>query len=356
MGYVDNPFAPVTQDERVVMNHLRTTLNRLSPRVQQAILSDLTHGDIPQLEDWTSERETSDPIPESVHLIGLSKYPPADSTLDLDVKKGRGPVDLYSEVDGVGVAIEGKTKQTLGEEQLSRYATELDADTFTTVSWSDFHRALSEHRTDMDPYPAGLADEFLDYLERINLRKPHRVAKYVWGDGGGVKQIRVEEAGDSLNVIWKAKATEGQGKQDERVLSWDEFCDLFDDIENKHSREFIRRLFVDLELPTQQPELDGDTVIGEIDPVREKVSNDHFLRLNYHDDDNALKLRTVRNSPGGTVGAPLNPGRDRWVWYTKEKELRELLRPQEDLPGFEPEFREILFLERDYDRVKSQLW
>lgn len=338
------------------MNHLRSLLNRLSPEIQQAILSDLASTNIPPLNGWTSERETGDPVPESVHLIGLCKYPPADGALDLDSKSGGGPVDLYSEADGVGVAIEGKTRQSLRQEQLSRYATELSADSYTTVSWSDLHRVLSEHRSNMDPYPAGLTNDFLDYLKRIGLHKPHRVAKYVWGDGDGNKQIRVEEAGDDLNVIWQAKATKGQGKQDKRVLSWDQFCELFDDIERKHSQDLIRRLFVNLNPPAQQPEFDGNTVIGEIDPIREGVSDEHFLRLNYHEDDNAVKLRTVRNSEGGTVGAPYNPGTDRWVWYTERNELPELLEPQEHLPGFESEFRKALFLERNYDRVRSQLW
>lgn len=355
MGYTDNPFAPVTQDERVVMNHLRTLLNRISPSVQQAILSNLTSTDVPQLTNWTTQRETNDPVPDSVHLVGLSKYPPADGILDLSTEPGSGPVDLYSETDSVGVAIEGKTKESLQEEQLSRYITELNADSYTTVSWSDLYRTLSEHRIDMGPYPAGLTNEFLEYLEQIDLHKPHRVAKYVWGDGEGEKQIRVEENEGGLSVIWRAKAAGGQGKQDERVLSWDEFCKLFKDIENRHSQGLVRRVFVNLEPPTQQPELDGDTIIGEINPVREEVSNEHFLRLNYHGDDKALKLRTVRNSKGGTVGSPLTPGRDQWVWYTEKKELTKLLKPQH-LPGFDREFRELLFLERDHDRVKSQLW
>jgi hypothetical protein len=356
MSLVDNPFAPVTQDERVVLNHLRSLLNRLSPEIQQSVLSDLVSADIPPLNGWTSERQTSDPVPETVHLIGLCKYPPADGALELQAESGGGPVDLYSETDGVGVAIEGKTRGSLRQEQLSRYATELNTESYTTISWSDLHRALSEHRANMSPYPAGLTDDFLDYLKRIDLHKPHRVAQYIWGNGDGKKQIRVEKAEGDLNVIWKAKATKGQGKQDERVLSWDEFCELFDDIERKHGRDLVRRLFVNPSPPAQQPEFGGDTVIGEINPIRDGVPDEHFLRLNYHEDDKAVKLRTVRNSEGGTVGAPYNPGTDRWVWYTENNELPELLEPQQHLPGFESEFREDLFLKRNYERVRSQLW
>jgi hypothetical protein len=359
MDLVDNPFAPVTQDERVVLNHLRSLLNRLSPEIQQAVLSDLASIDIPPLNYWTSERETGDPVPESVHLIGLSKYPPVDGALELHSKPGGGPVDLYSETDDVAVAIEGKTKSSLRQEQLSRYATELSADSHTMVSWSSLYRSLSEYTSNMNPYPAGLTEDFLDYLKYIGLHKPHRAAKYVWGDGDGKKLIRVEESGDDLNVIWKAKATQGQGKHDKRVLSWEEFCELFDDIERKHGRDLVRRLFVNLNPPAQQPELNGNTVIGEIDPIREGVSDEHFLRLNYHggdDGDIAIKLRTVRHSEGGTVGAPYNPGTDCWVWYTKDNELPKLLDPQDHLPGFESEFRETLFLERDYDQVRSRLW
>lgn len=356
MGYTDNPFAPVTDDERIVMHHLKTVLNRLSPDIQKELFSELTGARITRLEEWESEHETGDSTPESAHLIGLSKHPPVDGVLELGPQSGGGPVDLYSEKDGVGVAIEGKTKGSLRDEQLSRYATTLNTDSYTTASWSDLYRLLSEFTSDMRPYPAGLVDEFLDYLEHIELHQPHQVARYVWGESDGVKRIRVEEGENGLTVSFKVEATEGQGKKDERVLSWDEFCELFDDVESRHGREFIRRVFVDGEPPFQQPELDGDTVLGQIDPIRPEVEDENYLRLNFHEDNNVVKLRTVRPSEGGTVGSPYSPYSDGFVWYVEEYELPETLERQPNLPGFDPEFREMLFLERDDSRVKSNLW
>jgi len=356
MGYADNPFAPITEKERIVMNHLKTLLNRISPENQQSIFSDLTDQDIPELSEWTSERETSDPVPDTVHLIGLSKHPPVDDNIELSTKSGDGPIDLYSKSKGVGVAIEGKTKESLREGQLSRYATELNSDSCTIISWSDLYRVFSRYKSEMHRYPSGLVDEFLAYLEQIQLHKPHQAAKYVWGDGDGVKQIRVEQDSKEVIVIWKVEASTGSGKRDTRRFSWSEFCTLFESIQNRHGEGFIRRIFVDAEPPFQQPELDTDTVLGEIDPIRDNIGDENYLRLNYHQDGRALKLRTVRPSKGGTVGMPYSPSTDGYVWYTHKYELLELLEPQLDLPGFNPEFREALFVDRDLNEVKSHLW
>lgn len=356
MGYVDNPFAPITDDERIVMNHLKTVFNRLSPEVQQSVITELTGLDMPCFTEWVSEHETAKATPESAHLIGLSKHPPVGDSVELGTQSGGGPVDLYTEKKGVGVAIEGKTRGSLWTGQLSRYSTELNSDSYTTVSWSDLYRVLSDLRDEMRPYPAGLTDEFLDYLEQVGLHKPQQLAKYVWGDSDGVKLIRVVEEGSELTVVFSVKATEGQGRHDERRLSWDEFCELFDDVEERHGREFIKRVFVNGEPPHQQPELDGDTVLGEIDPIRPNVGDENYLRLNFHGNQNAVKLRTVRPTEGGTVGQPYSPSTDGFVWYVEEQELPKTLKSQPDKPGFDPEFRKLLFVDRDSDKVISNLW
>ena len=53
---------------------------------------------------------------------------------------------------------------------------------------------------------------------------------------------------------------------------------------------------------------------------------------------------------------PYSLGTDRYVWYTHKYELPELLKPQLNLPGFDPEFREALFVDRDLNKVKYHLW
>ncbi|QIO25294.1 hypothetical protein [Haloarcula sp. JP-L23] len=354
MGFADNPFAPVTHDERTVMNHLKTVFNRLSPEVQREIINELTGEKIPAIDGWVSERETNEPSPETVHLIGLSKEPPVD--FGIEESSGGGPVDLFTKADQTGIAIEGKTRDSIRNEQMSRYAEALSANSTTNVSWSDLYRALERMQPEMAAYPAGLVDEFLVYLESIDLHNPHQTAKYVWGNDDGIKEIQVVESDGELLVIWRVQAAEGQGKQDTRVLQWDEFTELFEDIESRHGQDFVERIFVNGEAPYKQPELDSDTVLGEIDPIRDHVDDDNFLRLNYHEDNNSVKLRTVRPSEGGTVGMPHNPGTDRYVWYAQDDELPQLLATTSETPGFDKEFRQVLFRDRHRSKVRAHLW
>jgi len=376
--YADNPFAPpVTTKETVVMHNLKTLLNRLDPSNTAAVLTELLGEDGPAVSQWERERDTSLQTPKTVYLIGLSKHPPSAKSIDPSSEDGGGTVDLFGQAEDAAIAVEGKTRLSLSQSQLGRYKRALGADSYQTISWSDVYRALDTHRDRMDPYPAGLTGEFLDYLTLIDLHRPHKLAEYAWGepaasadsasagddriqDADGIGQILVRAGADAsletLEVHWHVEDADGGAKQDSRTMPWDTFTDLFDDIEQRHGQNFVDRTFVDAEPIDANLDGDDDIVIGQTQTVKDMhEGSDYVLELQYLESDEKVALRAVEPGTDGDRGKVRN-AQERYSWDAHPEELQTVLTPSDRRPGFDKQFRQSLFSDRDPEAVATHLW
>lgn len=383
MGQPNNPFAPLTTDELTVVGHLRTLLTRLDPVITQKILTDLVGEKVPEVTGWEVEgtiQSGNDPDitldqedhHQQTYLLGLAKQPPVLTEAQLKETNGDGGggrVDLYS--TDLRIIIEAKTNGSLAKSQLNRYYKSIGADAYRTISWADVHRAIESHQEAMDPYPRGLAQDFLEFLTATELSIPQRIARREYASGGqkGVKKLIISDDPPlTVTFVHEWTKAEQAGDRDQSnpsirqtsdckrwPFTWEEFVALFEDIESRVSRDFIEDTFVAERDFDNRTSFSGKTVLGAIDPILDRIDDsDRELRFVYVPGNHALKLGHRETASGGPIGRPVNYELDGWM-LTCGEGTDLLATHTERNPGFEKDLREALFLERDKETVRMNL-
>jgi len=357
-----NPFAPVTNDEVTVVNHLQTLLLKLDSGLVQEVLNDIVGEEIPVFDNWQTEKQVAsgehpeidapDGANKNTFLLGLSEQPAVITDADLeatDVESDEGRVDLYATGPGLFI-IEAKTIGSLSESQLTRYQNSLPGETkFKTISWADLSQALEAVKPKMSQYERGLTEDYLTFLDEAGLGVPHRLVQrpYVKEDGTtGLKKFAIK-GGEPLSIEFSWE--ENGVTQNTIELDWQQFVELFEQVDP----DVLDAAFV------QSGDFDGSdrfndsTELGAIDPLMDSDSN-IALKFVYSTNGNALKLGH-RLDEGGKVGSPRGKGRQAWMIAPGEgTDL--FIYTSEQYPGLNESLREALFVEFDRETVKEALW
>jgi len=326
------------ENEEKIVNTIRNVLNRLSPDARETFFRELIG--VPVSTSISREKQTKASTAPNTILVGLAGDPAPISLNDLSNQSGGGPVDLYLEDGEQAVAVEAKLGESLNHTQLGRYATALDADEVVTVTWSEVYRMFEILKDVVHIKRQFLIKDSLDYIAGVGLHKNSVTFDRYWGDQDGYKYIRATED----NIIFYTNDHEERGETDRRELSWEQFQELFQDIEERHGADLVEKIFVDVEPLINF--FESNTVLGEIDSIR---TDDNLLRLFYHKKDNIIKLREVqaKNKSPPAPGSPAGRN-ETYAW------MMNVVDQQEMLESHSREVREQLFIQREWNDLMTE--
>ena len=321
------------EPEWKVANSIRNVLNRLSPSARASFFEEIAG--VPVESSISREKQTTAESASDTVLIGLAGDPDPNTTEDLSERAGGGPVDLYAGDENRAVAVEIKLGDSLNKSQLERYATALNVTDVAAVTWTDVYRALQNLETEVHPERQFLIDDTLEYLTILELHQESVTFEHYWGDQDGYKYVRVT----SDNVSFYANDFKERGETDKRELSWEQFRNLFEDIEKRHGQELIKDIFI--ETTPISGLFKSPTVIGEIESIQ---TDDNLLRLFYDQKDESIKLREIQSDDTSppAPGRPAGPN-EVYAWLMNDTDQREMLTEHE------PKIREQIFLQREWD-------
>lgn len=326
------------------------------------------------------------PDKTDIHLGGESQQGNSDETdQDSDGDSDRpGQIDLVLELESGATAfdlgVEVKTgSDSLDEDQIRRYDSQLGADDFAQTEWRAVRSAVGQVVSEFDGdggdtlgpsvsehYHEYLTVEVVDSFDRV-------VAEQRWENSSegtnGRDQIQLkyaieineddEEENEELYVVFDSK-TESDEDTNNRYterLPWGEFDGLFENFEDRHSA-VLEEAFVGDEsgvggVDAIKRNVSGFEVLAEIDAV--ETDNSNYLRLFYDPNKEMLRLREAQPSNGSspsTKGSPAGGG-EQYIWELNDsgEDNDELTRLLIGNDGFDYELRKALFWERDRDAV-----